>query len=296
MWRLVGIQGMYKGRFFDLNKDRLTVGKDGSCAICLGDDTSVAQKQAELVLCNGSYIYRDTDSPCPTMLNGDNIAGMVALKIGDSIQIGESVFRVEETVDSRPQASVPSAVDTGGVVAIAQPVQQYPATQYSPNDDSHTSGLAIASLVLSIVWLFGIGTILSFIFGIVSTNQINRSRGRLKGRGLATAGIAISSTTIMLMLIAVPNITSGRQRSQAQECILNLKMIDSAKEQWAMDTKAADGDLGPTMDEIAGPGYYIREVPICPSGGSYEIGAIGDDPTCSCGDQGDADLSNDHVL
>lgn len=295
MWRLVGIQGLYKGRFFDLNKDRLTVGKDGSCAICLGDDTSVAEKQAELVLCNGSYIYRDTDSPCPTMLNGDNIAGMVALKIGDSIQIGESVFRVEETVESRPQASVPSAANSTAP-AIHQPVQQYPTAQSSAGDDSHTGGLAIASFVLSIVWLFGIGTILSLIFGIVSMNQINRSKGRLKGRGLATAGIAISSTTIMLMLIAVPNITSGRQHSQAQECILNLKMIDSAKEQWAMDTKAADGDLGPTMEEIAGPGLYIKELPECPCGGSYDMGLIGEDPICNIGDQGDSDPSNDHTL
>jgi hypothetical protein len=52
-----------------------------------------------------------------------------------------------------------------------------------------TSGLAIASLVLGILWLFGGGSILAVIFGHISLRQINR--GERDGKGLAIAGLVL---------------------------------------------------------------------------------------------------------
>lgn len=49
-----------------------------------------------------------------------------------------------------------------------------------------TNGLAIASLVLGILWLYGIGSILALVFGYVALNQIKRRNEN--GRGLAIAG------------------------------------------------------------------------------------------------------------
>src|SRR5258708_7389148 len=49
-----------------------------------------------------------------------------------------------------------------------------------------TNGLAIASLVLSIVNLFGLGSLLAIILGHVSLGQIKRQPQG--GRGLAIAG------------------------------------------------------------------------------------------------------------
>jgi len=89
----------------------------------------------------------------------------------------------------------------------------------------------------------------------------------------------------ILLAIAVPNFVKARETSRAKACVSNLKQIDSAKEQWAMDTKAGDGDPGPAMGDIAGAGLYIKAEPECPSGGDYiaGIGNIGTDPTCSLG-------------
>ena len=100
----------------------------------------------------------------------------------------------------------------------------------------------------------------------------------------------------ILLAIAVPNFVKARETSRAKSCVANLKQIDSAKEQWAMDTKAAEGDAGPAMAAIAGAGLYIKAVPSCPSTDvAYTIGVIGTDPTCSIGVNG-ADASDDHVL
>jgi|SRR5271166_3378633 len=64
----------------------------------------------------------------------------------------------------------------------------YPQNAYQPRS---TSGLAIVSFVLSLVWLAGLGSLLAVIFGIVAHSDINRSKGAKSGGGLATAGIVI---------------------------------------------------------------------------------------------------------
>ena len=62
--------------------------------------------------------------------------------------------------------------------------------EYGGYRAARTSGLAIASMVLGIVWLFWLGSILAVIFGHVALSQIKRSMGTLSGRGMAIAGLA----------------------------------------------------------------------------------------------------------
>lgn len=65
-----------------------------------------------------------------------------------------------------------------------------------------TNGLAIASLVLSILGLVGmlplLGTILGLIFGYSAKRQIAQSRGSQGGEGLAQAGVIIGWVTLGL--------------------------------------------------------------------------------------------------
>lgn len=61
----------------------------------------------------------------------------------------------------------------------------------SPHDDAETSGLAIASLFLSIVWLFGLGSIAGMYLGVRSLRDIRDSNGAVGGRSLAIAGLVI---------------------------------------------------------------------------------------------------------
>jgi len=84
----------------------------------------------------------------------------------------------------------------------------------------------------------------------------------------------------LLMAIAVQTFVPARERTRAKVCIDNLRQIDSAKSQWAMDNKAgvtaapATTDLTPT---------YIPVYPACPSNGTYQINDVGTLPTCSVG-------------
>lgn len=72
-----------------------------------------------------------------------------------------------------------------------------------------TNGLAIASLVLGIVWLFGIGSILALVFGYIGKSQIDRSGGRESGRGLAIAGIVLGWVGVGLLLLAITLVILG---------------------------------------------------------------------------------------
>jgi hypothetical protein len=60
-----------------------------------------------------------------------------------------------------------------------------------------TNGFAIASLVLGIVWIYGIGAVLALIFGLVARNQIDKSEGAQRGKGLALAGIILGIVGIV---------------------------------------------------------------------------------------------------
>ena len=80
---------------------------------------------------------------------------------------------------------------------------QYPA-QYGPGRPaSTTNGLAVASLVLGIITLCGIGSILAVIFGYVGKGQIDRSGGTQSGRGLAIAGIVLGWVGIGILVLFI---------------------------------------------------------------------------------------------
>ena len=100
----------------------------------------------------------------------------------------------------------------------------------------------------------------------------------------------------ILLAIAVPNFIRARETSRAKSCQGNLKQVQSAKEQWAMDTRAAT-TATPTAANLYGTDKYIKAAPLCPSSGTYTIGSMSADPTCDKGQNGTTgDSSDDHVL
>ena len=65
------------------------------------------------------------------------------------------------------------------------------APKASPHDDAETSELAIASLFLSIIWLFGLGSVAGMYLGVRSLREIREADGALGGRVLAIAGVVV---------------------------------------------------------------------------------------------------------
>jgi hypothetical protein len=66
---------------------------------------------------------------------------------------------------------------------------------------TRTNGLAIASLVLGILWLFWLGSLVGLVLGLVALKQIkDRNQG---GRGIAIAGVVLSVLWLVGFVVAV---------------------------------------------------------------------------------------------
>lgn len=60
-----------------------------------------------------------------------------------------------------------------------------------PPQQNQTSAMAVASLILGIVWLYWVGSILALIFGYLAKREIDQEPGKLTGRGMAITGIIL---------------------------------------------------------------------------------------------------------
>jgi hypothetical protein len=87
-----------------------------------------------------------------------------------------------------------------------------------------------------------------------------------------------------IVAITIPNMP-GPRTSPANACINNLKQIDGAANQFALEHHMTNGDRINFPNDLT---PYIKlnregKIPGCPSGGVYHIGRVGKAPTCSLG-------------
>lgn len=98
--------------------------------------------------------------------------------------------------------------------------------------------------------------------------------------------ILIAGLVVIIVVIAVPNFIKARSTSAQNACINNLRQIDGAKDQWAIENRRVAGDLV-TKEGVAA---YIKgnQIPQCPAGGKYLLNRVGQNPTCTIGGPGHA--------
>lgn len=104
-----------------------------------------------------------------------------------------------------------------------------------------------------------------------------------KSKGFTLVEIMIVVLIIgILLAIAVPNFIKARESSRTRTCVANLRQIEAAKEQWAMEMKKTSADT-PAWGDLVGAAAYMKAQPSCPSGGAYTIGDVATNPSCSTG-------------
>jgi len=109
----------------------------------------------------------------------------------------------------------------------------------------------------------------------------------------------------LLAAIAIPNFLKARSTSQQNACINNLRQLDAAKQQWALET-----GQGPAAAPVAanvtaylgrGAGGSLTSV-VCPLdpakafASSYTIGDMSTTPVCKIQNAGDANGNYKHLL
>src|SRR5947207_14397627 len=92
----------------------------------------------------------------------------------------------------------------------------------------------------------------------------------------------------LLAAIAIPNFVRARLTAQQNACINNLRQIDSAKQQWALENRQpttalpVEADINPYLGRTGSTTNVV-----CPSGGiaatfasSYQINPLTNPPSC----------------
>jgi pSer/pThr/pTyr-binding forkhead associated (FHA) protein len=95
--RLGAISGPYTGRVFAVHSE-LTIGRAVTCALRL-DDPKVSRQHATLEPVDSVLLVYDHASLNGTWVNDTRILGSAALRTGDRLRIGGSVFVVTESDD-----------------------------------------------------------------------------------------------------------------------------------------------------------------------------------------------------
>ncbi len=86
----------------------------------------------------------------------------------------------------------------------------------------------------------------------------------------------------LLAAIAIPNFVKARATAQKNSCIANLKQIDGAVQQWALENKKAATDTYALTDTTVLAYLKGSALPACPGGGAYTAATtVSGSPTCS---------------
>jgi type IV pilus assembly protein PilA len=144
---------------------------------------------------------------------------LVCSACGNSMAAGERFCRVCGR-DSAAGTPVVPASSVHGQIAVP----------------AETSGKAIASLVCGLLFFIPLAFIAAIIFGHIALSEIRKSAGRLKGDGLAIAGLVLGymwvvAIPIMLIVaaIAIPNLLRARIAANEASAIGGVRTIMTAE-------------------------------------------------------------------
>jgi hypothetical protein len=89
----------------------------------------------------------------------------------------------------------------------------------------------------------------------------------------------------IIAYLSIPNFCGSHKTSPANICINNLRQIDAAASEFAVENHLTNGSRINFPNDLT---PYIKlnsegKIPSCPSGGVYHIARVGRSPICSLG-------------
>ena len=123
-------------------------------------------------------------------------------------------------------------------------------------------------------WLLAlvVNTLLCFALG----GLMGAISWRLRKSSPITKVLAAAAIPAVLLLL-VSNTPSHLSAPSQNSCVNNLRQIESAKAQWALEQHKMTNDT-PTWEDVL---PYLHPHPQCPRGGTYTLGRVDGPPSCT---------------
>ena len=125
------------------------------------------------------------------------------------------------------------------------------------------AGLAVASLVLGILWIGWIGSILAVIFGHVALSQIKRAKGWKTGRGMAIAGVVLGWIGMATLVVSLAAAIVGDDDTERSTVDTSGSVSDDPsvlngvyRYSWTLDEIVAAGVPEETVRQFGMAGTY----------------------------------------
>jgi hypothetical protein len=104
------------------------------------------------------------------------------------------------------------------------------------------------------------------------------------GRKKLSAAVPVALVVLFIGAAKIPSAISARPTTQRNTCIANLHEINGAKDEWLLKHGANGADL--MKADLLAPNGILRHFPSCPRGGTYNVGRIGENPSCTLSNKG----------
>ena len=95
-----------------------------------------------------------------------------------------------------------------------------------------THGSATGALIMALLWIGGFGSALAIFLGLKALREIDSSKGKLGGRGLAAAGLGLGSVGLVLGILMWAGIFVANAVLPEKEMVFVLEQAQRAQEEY----------------------------------------------------------------
>ncbi len=167
---LVGTDGPLHDRRFEVDSE-LVLGREGQALTV--DDSEISRRHAVVRRAGDALTIEDLGSRNGTFVNGQRIAGVVALAHGDVVRLGSTSFRVDATVPApappgHPPAGVAAAPAAAAPLARepAQPFGTFAATDVAGHPRRTAASRQLVPELIAIIAVVGTAALLVLYFAL----------------------------------------------------------------------------------------------------------------------------------
>lgn len=158
--------------------------------------------------------------------------------------------------------------------------------------------IGIACIVVGLYFTFGViscllsdgvpeaafCTIPATLFTMIGLLLVAKRKGPMSMKSKAAMAVFMFLLGYFIFVILIPGFVAVKYVSNRNDCVNNLRQLQAAKNEWALENGIANGTLVAANDITP----YIQldsrgQLPKCPAGGTYILGRVGEDVKCSIG-------------